>query len=292
MGAAEGLEVIRFGEPSDHPPLLFVHGSYCDATIWNVFFLPAFARRGYHGAAISLRGHGESVGRERLAAFGIDDFVADIAAGAALFDEPPVLIGHSLGGYLAQKYALETPVRGLVLMSAPSLMGLLSSSMHIALSQFLPQNFQQHTSGLSMELSKLVFGQIGMVDQKVVATALFSSEAKAAEMAHRLRPLQGESPKVAMEALLWDMRRPAHLPPTLVIGGDDDQFVPRSDLTYEVGFWKGDLVLIEDGPHGLMVDPDHWEVTTDKMTAWLEDTFGPAPAAQTRPHHTRPQPSA
>lgn len=144
-----------------------------------------------------------------------------------------------------------------------------------------------------MELSKLVFGQIGMVDQKVVATALFSSEAKAAEMAHRLRPLQGESPKVAMEALLWDTRHPTHVPPTLVIGGNDDQFVPRNDLIYEAGLWKGDLVLIEDAPHGLMVDPDHWAQAVGKVAAWLEDKFGPVPVAHPQPRErARPQPMA
>ena len=29
------------------PPLLFVHGGYCDAWCWEHYFLPWFAARGY-----------------------------------------------------------------------------------------------------------------------------------------------------------------------------------------------------------------------------------------------------
>ena len=43
---------------SRKPPLLFVHGGYCDAWFWEPYFLPWFAARGYAAYALSLRGHG------------------------------------------------------------------------------------------------------------------------------------------------------------------------------------------------------------------------------------------
>ena len=52
--------------PARKAPLLFVHGGYCDAWCWDVYFLPWFARRGHAAHALSLRGDGESDGRDML----------------------------------------------------------------------------------------------------------------------------------------------------------------------------------------------------------------------------------
>ena len=56
------LEVLTAGKPSDRPPLLFVHGSFCGAWIWAEHFLPFFAEAGWECCAVSLRGHGGSEG--------------------------------------------------------------------------------------------------------------------------------------------------------------------------------------------------------------------------------------
>ena len=42
------------------PPLLFLHGGYCDSWCWEPYFLPFFASKGYAAHAVSLRGHGGS----------------------------------------------------------------------------------------------------------------------------------------------------------------------------------------------------------------------------------------
>ena len=54
------------------PPLLFVHGGYCDAWCWAPYFLPWFAAKGYAAHALSLRGHGASAGRETVFVAGLD----------------------------------------------------------------------------------------------------------------------------------------------------------------------------------------------------------------------------
>jgi non-heme chloroperoxidase len=89
------------------PPLLFVHGGYCDAWCWDPYFLPWFAARGYAAHALSLRGHGTSGGRETL-------FVArswhasDVERVAESLGSPPVLIGHSMGASVVE-HLLDAP---------------------------------------------------------------------------------------------------------------------------------------------------------------------------------------
>lgn len=115
------LEVIaaKPSGPDRHPaPLLFVHGAFSSAHIWTPFFLPYFAEHGYEACAVSLRGHGGSGGRDRLAGVRLDDYVEDVARVAQGLSAPPIIVGTSMGGVVAQKYIERFPATGAVLMAS------------------------------------------------------------------------------------------------------------------------------------------------------------------------------
>src|ERR1700694_3612223 len=86
------------------PPLLFVHGAWHGAWCWEEHFLRYFADRGWSVKAIDLRGQGSAPGRKRLRWTRIADYVTDLAEAADSLPEPPVVIGHSMGGLVVQKY--------------------------------------------------------------------------------------------------------------------------------------------------------------------------------------------
>src|SRR3954471_10886731 len=96
---------------SNKPPLLFVHGGYCDAWCWEPYFLPWFAARGYPAYALSLRGHGESGGGSTFFGAGLDDYEADVEHVAGSLDAPPILIGHSMGAAVVERILAKRPVR-------------------------------------------------------------------------------------------------------------------------------------------------------------------------------------
>src|SRR4029077_17567064 len=102
------LEVIDKGCVSDaHPaPLLFVHGAWHAAWCWDEYFLTFFADRGYRALAVSFRGHGSSPA-PKLRTCSIADYVEDVSVVADSLPRRPVVIGHSMGGFVVQKY-LET----------------------------------------------------------------------------------------------------------------------------------------------------------------------------------------
>ena len=221
------MEVIPFGSLSPHPPLLFVHGSYCGAWIWQQFFLPAFAEAGWCGAAISLRGHGESEGKDKIDTFGIADYLEDIETGTRLFDAPPIVIGHSLGGYIAQKFALEHSVKGLVLLSSPSLLGLHGSMQRLA----------SRSPMLALQLGVLMTLGPANADLRLIGEALFCNSKDAEKFEGFLPLLQKESSRVLMEASWPDFRTPENFPPTLALGGDEDTFIPEFEYRYEAQFF-------------------------------------------------------
>ncbi len=90
-------------------PLLLIHGAHGNSECFENYG-QFFSERGWRVYAINLRGHAPSDYCTRLGMATIDDYVADVLAvinTLALSDA--VLIGHSMGGLLAQKAAEKLP---------------------------------------------------------------------------------------------------------------------------------------------------------------------------------------
>ena len=110
------LEVAEAGEGGR--PLLLLHGfggAKEDFTDW----LDPLAAVGWHAVAPDHRGHGASSKPEGTASYSLAILAGDgLALVAALGWDRYALLGHSMGGYVAQLMALADPGRllGLVLM--------------------------------------------------------------------------------------------------------------------------------------------------------------------------------
>src|SRR5882757_2285721 len=99
------IDVHRCSCGESHPaPLLFVHGANHAAWCWDEHFLEFFADKGYRALAVSLRGHGRSPTSKPLRKCSVADYVDDVASVADTLDTGPVIIGHSMGGFVVQKY--------------------------------------------------------------------------------------------------------------------------------------------------------------------------------------------
>jgi len=97
-----------------------------------VHFLDYFAQHGYAAHAVNLRGHVKSERRENLRWTRIADFVEDVANAVRQLPIPPILIGHSMGGFIIQKYLEDHDAPAAVLLSSPSPVGLLPTAIRTA----------------------------------------------------------------------------------------------------------------------------------------------------------------
>jgi pimeloyl-ACP methyl ester carboxylesterase len=86
-----------------------VHGGYVDVRCWQAHFLPYFASRGFDCYALDLSGHGHSEAREPLDTLSLDDYLADVLQVIADLGRTPVVIGHSMGAYLAERVLDRVP---------------------------------------------------------------------------------------------------------------------------------------------------------------------------------------
>jgi pimeloyl-ACP methyl ester carboxylesterase len=113
------VHYLAWGERG-RPGLVFVHGGAAHAHWWS-FIGPHFASE-YRVAAIDLTGHGDSGRREAYPREIWAEEVIAVAADAG-FDGPPIVVGHSMGGFvtitaaatfgskLAGAVVLDSPVR-------------------------------------------------------------------------------------------------------------------------------------------------------------------------------------
>jgi pimeloyl-ACP methyl ester carboxylesterase len=249
--------------PPDRPPLLFIHGSFCGAWVWAEHFLPHFARAGYDCEAVSLRGHGASEGHEQLADASLNDFLEDAEAAFDQMAAPPIVVGHSMGGAIAQYLAARRPAAGLILLGSVPPSGLAATALHMS----------AVTHDLMWQIAMLQTLGPQSVDAYAVQRALFAPGTPASLGRAYLPRLQDESRRISLDLMGWlrpPLPRP--LPPVLVAGGDGDAFVPVSALRETAAYWSGDLALLPGIPHGLMLDPS-WTAVAEAMLEWLRRRY-------------------
>ena len=99
--------------------LLFIHGVGHGAWCWEKY-MDFFSKAGYDCYALSLRGHCGSKGHLFLNTFTIDDYVEDVYETVREIGGKPILVGHSMGGEITQKYLLkyQDTISGAVLLAS------------------------------------------------------------------------------------------------------------------------------------------------------------------------------
>src|SRR5271169_250261 len=260
------LEVIDKGSATEaHPvPLLFVHGALGASYSWDDHFLDFFADNGYRAIAPSLRGHGGSSVAKPLNKCTIADYVDDVRSVAATLPATPVLIGHSMGGFIVQKY-LETgtaPAAGLVSSAPPR--SWFVTSMRLA---------RKHPwLGAKATMTRKYLG-------------LYPTQAHVREMffcAHTPEPiveecftrLQKESQEESYRALSVDMGllnlvRPRRVTatPILVLEGADVGWGPRPAREIARAYHTEAEFFAKMG-HCMQFEPG-WQAVAERIDGWL-----------------------
>ena len=97
--------------------IVLIHGTWCDGSVWGEF-ATELEKLGLRVHTPSLRYHDLPYKEveEKVARVSLNDYVKDIVELVESLDEPPIVLGHSLGGLIAQLVGVKTKVEGLILM--------------------------------------------------------------------------------------------------------------------------------------------------------------------------------
>ena len=257
------LEIIsRQPVGNGHPtPLLFVHGMLHGAWCWEVHFLDYFARRGFAAHAVNLRGHGESDGREHLRWTRISDFVEDVSRTAQQLPCHPVLIGHSMGGFVIQKYLESHDAPGAVLLSSPPPAGLVGTTLRIAGRR--PLVFTKINVMLS--LAPLI------ATPELAREAFFSEDFPDETLRNYWKLMQDESYMALLDMVILARLEPEKVKtPVLVLGAARDNMLSRSEIEATARAHHTHAEIIPDVAHNSMLER-RWEAVADRILAWLTE---------------------
>jgi pimeloyl-ACP methyl ester carboxylesterase len=255
------LEVIDKGCVSEaHPvPLLFVHGAWHAAWCWDEYFLGFFADRGYRAVAVSFRGHGTSCTSKPVRSCTVDDYVEDVTSVADSLPTRPVVIGHSMGGLIVQKYLESHEAPAGVLMASIPPQGNLGNGLRWIRAH--PWHFiKMSVTGKALpyistlELAREKFFSAQMPDDQVLTYA---------------KRLQEESARIGIDCLVLRLPRPKRVTtPLLVLGAHDDGAHTRKEVHATARAYFTEAEFFPNMGHNMMLEPG-WDAVAERIHAWL-----------------------
>ena len=204
--------------------VVMIHGMFSRAWVWERY-RPLFEERGWRCVTPVLRHHDHEPDEpppEALGTTSILDYVEDLAGVVAGLDEPPVVVGHSMGGLLAQMVAARGLAAAAVLLTPAAPAGIIGISPAVLRSFagiLLTPAFWRKPVLPSWHAA--LYGLLNGFPDEEERRSIYS----------RLVP---ESGRAVFEIGLWplDRRHAARVPagqvrcPVLVVGAEHDRATP------------------------------------------------------------------
>ena len=247
------------------PSVIMIHGGFCGPWAWDDF-AARFREAGYTVETPALRHHDGGKPPQALATTSLSDYAADLEKQIAALKTPPILVGHSLGGLLAQMLAARTDIAAAVLLAPSAPWGVPPSTLfEIGAAQ-----------GLMLRV-----GVWSMILEPVFDIAVTHSldrfpKEQRREIFEKFVP---ESGRVAFEILHWglDMARSSEVDvrkincPLLFLTGDNDRISPPGTVQRTAALYKdrAQFEIVPDMSHWLIGEPG-WEQVCDRCLTWLE----------------------
>jgi pimeloyl-ACP methyl ester carboxylesterase len=244
-----------------------VHGAFCGGWVFEGFRQP-FEAQGYECLTPTLRGHagpssGETARGSDVAGVSMSDYAADLVALIRAEPVPPVLIGHSLGGLVAQMAAARAEVEALILLAPSAPWGVAGASMEEAASAF----------GL---YALGPFWAQAVQPDHAVARLYSLDKMDEAERDAVTRRMTAESGRALFETLNWwldpfmttqvDADR-IHAPAFAAVG-DRDLIHPPATVRQTAARLNADVRVFAGMSHWLIGEPG-WETVAAACLDWL-----------------------
>ncbi|MFO7570076.1 MAG: alpha/beta fold hydrolase [Smithellaceae bacterium] len=257
------LETIR-PDPVGHScPLLFIHGAGGTSRYWKNY-LPYFAAAGWEVYAINLRGHHPSDREEALAQVTIEDYLEDVEKVIRRLDIGHcALIGHSLGGLIAQKTAEAiSSISALVTIASAPPFGVA-----LEVNNDLPYSgaiIRAMWGMMNMKPVKPTF----MMAEKTVLNNIEPKERKAV-----FDMFTAESLVVGYQVAQGYPVSPRRIRcPKLVIGCVKDVLAPAAMQQSLAGFLEAGYIAYEQFAHLPMLEKG-WETSAADIGKWLKKSL-------------------
>ncbi len=244
-------------------PIVMVHGAFCAGWAFEHFRQP-FEAAGHLVTAPDLPGHETTGARRPVAGQSMSDYAKATAAVIAAQATAPIVIGHSLGGLVAQLAAVRARVAGLILLAPSAPWGVAGSSAEEAVS--------------AMSLYALgPFWSMAIDPSRGTARQYMLDKAPREERRAIYPRMTPESGRALFETLNWwlDPFATTLVPvagvgaPVLGFAGAEDAIHPAATVRTTVERLGGRFNLVAGASHWLVGEPG-WDDTAAQCLAWID----------------------
>jgi pimeloyl-ACP methyl ester carboxylesterase len=257
-------------------PVLFIHGLWLHASSWDRW-IERFRSAGYEPHAPGWPGDGATVAEcrqnpEAIGDHGIDDVVDHYAGVIASLPTPPILVGHSFGGMIAQKLLGQDRARAAVAIDAAQIKGVLPvplSALRATLPVFKNPANKHRAVSLTGEQFRFAF-----------ANAVPEEESE--QLFERWTIPAPGRPLFEAAAANFNPHSPAKVDtdnanrgPLLLIASGKDNTVPESITRATLKQYRHsaavtDITTFPDRGHSLTIDSG-WPEIADTCLNWLKE---------------------
>lgn len=247
-------------------PVLMIHGAFCGP--WSLDGLKdKFEIAGYDVTVPCLRFHDGSPVPAALGSTSLGDYVADLEEEIAALDAPPILVGHSMGGLLAQMLAARNTVAALILLAPSAPWGV------------APTTLFEIGAAHAMHLNPGYWNKV-LEPSRDVALA-HSLDKLPRDMRDAVYGrFVSESGRATFEIMNWalDMNQASAVDaasvtaPLLFLTGSDDRINPPSTVAHIAARYgsRATADVLPGMGHWLIGEPG-WDVLADKALSWLAE---------------------
>lgn len=261
----EKVETIEhiIQQPEKHAhktPLLFQHGAWHGAWCWQLW-MDYFSSLGYEVHAISLPGHGKSSQNKHINLYTLKDYVNILAGEIEKIFPKPVVVGHSLGGAILQKYLESHRLPGAVLLASLPSAGMFPLFLRM---------LQRHTLPSLNALLKM--NMYEWVRTPELAQNLFLNPKTEIDVVSFQKQLVRESMGTVRLMLPFAKVNPDKSP-MLVIAGDSDTIFTLDEEKTTAEKYGVNPIVIKGQAHNLMLE-SAWRQTADVIHIWITHELG------------------
>jgi pimeloyl-ACP methyl ester carboxylesterase len=243
---------------------VMVHGAFCGGWAFDRFRVP-FEAAGHAVLTPDLRGHGPADSADRVIGVSMADYAADIAGLCAGLSEPPVLVGHSMGGLVAQLAARRVSLAGLVLLAPSPPWGVSGSTVEEAITAVGVQMLGPFSRGAVEPDAELMrrysLNRMSPEDREAVIGRMHAESAQAVR----------ETLNWWLDPFMTTSVGPGRLAaPSLVLAGEFDVVHPPATARQTAERIGAACQVMPGMSHWLVGEPG-WEDVAERVLAWTAD---------------------